>query len=123
MKTFDELDAKQQKKAIDRALGEILNGILEGSIRFNDELNEDGFQAAIDAVCKEAEQMQTPWFAGEYVMDARYKPMHGHVTEDDGLWPVKETLEGMARYDAEDAGYAEPGEQVIHGIAGSNGAA
>ena len=118
MKTFNDLTEKQQKKAVDKALAELLEGILNGSIRFNDELNEDGLQAAIDA----AREQAGPWFNHrQLLMEARYKPMKGHVTEFDGLWPVRETLEGMARCDAEDAGYAEPGEQVVHGIVDGNG--
>lgn len=67
-------------------------------IRFNDELNGDDLQARIDAAAEKAEELQTPWFAGEIML------------EDEA---VKTSLEGMARCDAEDAFYAEPSETVF----------
>ncbi len=118
MKSFDALTQKQQAKAIQKCLERLVEGILEGFVRFNDEMNGDGLQAAIDAAIAEAGRLQTPWFAGEIILHkARFKPMDGHVTDEDGLWPVREALEGMARCRAEDALYAEPGEDVLTGIA------
>jgi hypothetical protein len=45
--------------------------------------------------------MHTPWFASEYILET-----------------CREDLTGMAQCDAEDASYTEPGERIIHGIAG-----
>ena len=95
MKTYQQLTKDQQGKAREKALEELLKAVVEGQIRFNDSLNGDGMQGKIDKACAEAEQMQTPWFAHEYVMDA-----------------VGDDLRGMARCDAEDAIYPE-GERII----------
>ena len=118
MKTYSELTVDQQEKAAELALNSILAAVVEGGIRFTDKHNNDNLQEAIDAAIEEAERMRTPWFAHEHVMGARYKPRQGHITEDDGLWPVGEALRGMASCDAEDALYAEPGEPVVHGVLG-----
>lgn len=85
MKYFDDLTPEQQEKAIEIEAAKLLQAIVEGAIRFNDELNEDGLQAAIDKAVAEAEVMQTPWFAAEYIHDAQYKPCEGHITDDSGL--------------------------------------
>lgn len=99
MKTYTELNPEQQSKAVDRATTDLLRAIVEGAIRFDDKRNGDDFQARIDAACQKAEEMQTPWFAHEYVMDT-----------------CKEEIVGMAQCDAEDALYSEPREVVIAGV-------
>lgn len=100
MKTFDQLNENQQKLAIEKALTSDLEAILNGYLRFNDELNGDNLQARIDAAIEKAEKMKTPWFAHEYIMET-----------------CKDELEGMARCTAEDALYPEAGEFVIEGVA------
>jgi hypothetical protein len=112
VKAYRELTPDQQIEAVNYCLNNLLQSLLNG-IRFNDELNGDNMQAAIDSACQEAEDMRTPWFSHEYIMDARYNPGEGHITEDDGLWPVAETLRGIASCTAEDALYSEPDEYVI----------
>lgn len=119
MKTFEQLTYTEKESARARATDSLLGAIIEGRVRFNDRENKDGFQAAIDAAIEDAEKMQTPWFAGEYIMGARFKPCRGHIRETDGLWPVREWLQSMAWNDAEDALYPEPGEHVVPGIAGA----
>ena len=99
MKTFTELNSKQQIKAIEKCVNELLRDIMEG-IRFNDAENSDDLQARIDKAGEKANAMQTPWFWSEYIMDT-----------------CREDIEGMARCTAEDALYSEPGENVISGIA------
>jgi hypothetical protein len=100
MKTFEQLTPEQQAKAVEKCLANLLEAICEGAIRFNDEANQDDLQKRIDAAFAKAEKMRTPWFAHEYILDT-----------------CREDLEGMARCDAEDALYSEPGERVIRGIA------
>ena len=99
MKTFEQLTPEQQKKAVEKATDNLLTGIVEGYIRFNDEENKDSLQARIDEAWEKAEKMQTPWFAHEYIMES-----------------CGEEIRGMAQCDAEDALYAE-NETVIYGIA------
>lgn len=99
MKRYTDLTPEQQHKAVEKAASEVLTLIVEGAVRFADELNHDDLQARIDAAIEKADEMQTPWFAHEYVMD---------TCRDDIL--------SMARADAEDAWYPE-GETVLEGIA------
>lgn len=96
MRTWTELNKDEQDQALQIATDRILKDVVEGSIRFNDELNEDTLQAEIDQAIGKANRMQTPWFAGEYVFEA-----------------VGDMLEGMAQCDAEDALYPSPEEDII----------
>jgi len=96
MKTWNQLNKEDQNKAINIATNQILEAIVEGSIRFNDKLNNDTLQHDIDIAIEQANKMRTPWFAGEYVIEA-----------------VGETLKGMAQCDAKDSFYPDPTEAVI----------
>jgi len=96
MRTFDDLTGPEQAKARSKALDELLTLVAEGAIRFNDKLNGDGLQARIDAAWKQACDMQTPWFVGEYIME---------TCADD--------LRSMAEADAQDASYPSPDERII----------
>lgn len=53
MKTFEELTDKEKEKAINHYTNELLTVIVQGGVRFNDELNEDALQAS------EGETMKT----------------------------------------------------------------
>ena len=97
MRTYEQLTPAEQDEAVNIAASELLEGILEGAIRFNDALNADDLQARIDTACARAEEMRTPWFAHEYIMDT-----------------CRDEIMGMAQCDAEDALYPEPGERMIH---------
>jgi hypothetical protein len=97
MKTYQALTQEDQAKAREKALVELLEAILSGQIRFNDEANGDDLQARIDKAADEAEKMQTPWFTHEYIMDT-----------------CREDLEAIAGPQAEEALYPEPGEHVIY---------
>jgi hypothetical protein len=97
MKKFNELTEKQQTKALNYFALLILKNIVEDGLRFDDELNHDDFQARIDAAIKKAEDKQTPWFAGELLLE-------------DSV--CKEIIYGMATCDAEDAHYLEEGESI-----------
>lgn len=99
MKTYDELTPEQQERAVEKAAGHLLEDILSGAVRFEGSAEWDNLQARIDAAGAEAERMQTPWFAHEYIMDT-----------------CRDEIMDMARGDAELAVYPE-GEQVISGIA------
>ncbi len=93
MKKFDDLTEKQQAAAEQHFLGILLEHVVSGAVRFNDEMNQDDLQARIDMALDHAERNQTPWFGGEYILEV-----------------AREDLEGMARCDAEDAIYLETGE-------------
>lgn len=117
MKTWNELTEEQRIKAIHKVRSEQLQDITNGTVRFDDEKNGDNLQEAINAAIAEAVENQTPWFAHEYVMEARYNPGEGHITEDDGLWPVSELLQSLAMPIVEEALYPTKDEVTIRGIA------
>jgi hypothetical protein len=96
---FEDLTDDERTAAIEKATESLLTAIVEGAIRFNDELNHDDLQARIDGAFERAEAMQTPWFAGEYVME---------VAGDD--------IRGMASCDAEDAMFPREDVRIIDGI-------
>lgn len=96
MRTFDQLNEEEQKAAEDRCLEDLVGAIVEGAVRFNDEENGDDLQARIDAAAEKSEAMETPWFAGSYILEA-----------------AEEELRGMARCDAEDALYPAASERVV----------
>ena len=100
MKTYDQLSEDEKTRAIEASTNRLLSAICEGVLRFNDELNGDDLQARIDGAFAKAEKMRTPWFASAYVMEA-----------------ARDEIEGMARFDAEDALYPEPHERIINGVA------
>lgn len=86
--SYSRLTKDLKAKAVQHFVSELLVGILEHGIRFNDELNQDDLQARIDKAIAKAEKMQTPWFAHEYILET-----------------CREELEGMASCNAEDAKY------------------
>lgn len=98
MKTylFKDLNSEQQQAAVDYFTARILDHVCSGLIRFNDKLNDDTLQADIDRALAKADEMQTPWFASEYVMET-----------------VGEQLISMAQCDAEGAVYVE-GRLIVH---------
>ncbi len=99
MKTYHQLTDEQKVAAKERALICLLEHVLDGSIRFNDEMNDDDLQKRIDAALAFAEKNHTPWFAGEYIMET-----------------CSDELKSMASCDAENALYSEPDELVIPNI-------
>lgn len=96
MKTYEQLTPEQQAKARSQHVNHLLEAIIEGGLRFNDELNQDDLQARIDAAWAAAEKMQTPWFVSEYIMDT-----------------CRVEIEGMALCNAEDALYAEDDDPIV----------
>jgi hypothetical protein len=101
MKHYDELNEYQKTAALSKARDRLLEAICEGRIRFNDALNGDNLQARIDAAFKQYEDLRTPWFVAEAIMET-----------------CADEIDGMAQCDAEDALYAEPGEVVVSGVIG-----
>jgi hypothetical protein len=96
MRKFSDLTEQEQAAAENKAAEELLRAILDGAVRFNDKLNGDRLQARIDKAVTRADKMQTPWFAHEYIMDT-----------------CAEEIRGMARCNAEDALYLDPGENAV----------
>ena len=75
MKKFDELTENQKNQVINNELGFLLEAIVTGVIRFNDEYNQNDLQARIDKAITKANEMETPWFAHEYIMDTCEKEL------------------------------------------------
>jgi wobble nucleotide-excising tRNase len=96
MREYQELTSAEQGKAEGKALDSLLQAIVEGTLRFNDQRNHDDLQARIDAAQQKAEGMQTPWFAGEYIMET-----------------CRDDLQNMAQCDAIGAFYPDPTETII----------
>ena len=96
MRTFEQLSTDEKKQAINICVVRLTNDIVSG-LRFNDKLNQDNFQASIDKVLAKAEQLRTPWFAGEMLLENN---------------SIREELESMAECDAEDELYPDKGEKV-----------
>ena len=75
MNVFTDLSEQQQEAAVTYHLNNILSDILDGSLVVADILEEnriadrDDIQERIDRAIKRANDMQTPWFAHEYIMD------------------------------------------------------
>ncbi len=96
MKNFNELTELEQKQAVAFFTNRLLNWILDGAIRFNDDLNGDNLQKRIDRAIKRSEEMQTPWFAKEYILDT-----------------CRDDIESMARCEAEDVEYDDAKNEVV----------
>lgn len=112
MKRYDDLTDDQKEQAVNQALNDLLTEICSG-LRYNDEVNGDNLQAMIDAAIGAADRMRTPWFAHEYILEAKFRPFKGHIADDDGLYPVRSQLTSIARSTAEEAFYPEPSDAVI----------
>lgn len=97
MRTYEQLTEVEQKQAQEQELNDLLRDVVEG-LRFDDSMNDDDLQARIDKAMEQAEKMQTPWFAHEYVMDDEY---------------VADSLRSMALNRAIDALYLEDREHCI----------
>ena len=100
MKRYNELTPEQQEAEVEHEVKSLLESLCEG-LRFDDKKNGDDFQQRVDKAIEKAEEMRTPWFAHEYIMDDPY---------------CKETITLMAKSSAEDAMYDRSYERVIHGI-------
>jgi hypothetical protein len=108
MKKFDELTANEQARAIDLEFVALLRYIVEYGAQI---LDEAYAMDAVNEAIEEADLMQTPWFAHEYVRDATYE-------RDGETLKVSDLLRRIATEVAHDHLYAESGEYVVHGIVG-----
>ena len=98
MRTYEQLNGPEQAAAVEYCLTDLLRAILKGGLRFAPSM--DNLQARIDAALDEAERMQTPWFANEYIMES-----------------AGEELRSMAQCNAEDAQYADAGDTLVIRVA------
>jgi len=96
MRQFDELNQTEQADVVDREMVSLLETITEGAIRFNDGLNGDDLQARIDTAQARAEEMRTPWFAHECILDT-----------------CREDIEALARGSLQDCLFASPDEPRV----------
>ena len=96
MRKYEELADVEKSKAFIVCLSRLLKEIVEGQVRFSDALNGDDLQGRIDEAWKKADDMKTPWFAHEYIMEV-----------------AGEDITGMAQCKAEDALYPDEDEDVV----------
>ena len=61
---FIELTEAQQQKVVEETANEMLQFMVETG-----RTGVPGTQRKVDKALRDAERMQTPWFAGEYIMD------------------------------------------------------
>lgn len=92
MKTFNDLSEAQQAVAVRNRLQFLMEMICDGTLKFND----PEIAAAVERAAQKAEDMKTPWFMHEYVMDE----IGTQVTE-------------LAAAEARECLYAEPHEVVM----------
>lgn len=111
MKHYQELTEDEQQAAVTHELDALLVAVIEGAVHFDDTKNGDTLQASIDAAGEAAEANRTPWFMGEYIMEADFTDADGNTES------VEVFLRAMAVTSAEDALYSGQGEHVIAGIA------
>ena len=95
IRTYADLTKEEKAEAISICVDSLLSTILQG-LGFADELNRDNLQARIDAAIQKAEDMFTPWYAADYIMDT-----------------CKEDITDMATCDAEDALYPDENKRCI----------
>lgn len=98
MKRYADLTPTQQQNAKQSCFNDYLQQIIEGELRFNDELYGDDLQSRIDSAFDKANEMQTPWFANEYLCD---DPV------------IIQAIGGLAASHAENAIYLEADEYAI----------
>jgi hypothetical protein len=93
MKRWSELTEPQQSKALTIIEGIILEGLISGQhILIDSEL-----QAKVDNAIEKSEQMQTPWFAGEYVWDVLSEEIKEMAREDSSQYLFLNDYEGVIR--------------------------
>jgi len=97
MRTYAQLNETEQALARSKEVDDLLKAILDEDLRFDDEKNHDDLQARIDGAIISADQMQTPWFAAECIMET-----------------CREDIESLAQASAEDAIYLDAGEHAIY---------
>ena len=103
MRTFEELDQAEKERAFDLFTNKLIGELITGVFRFSADVHEN-LQEAIDGAMDQAERMQTPWFAHEYIADAEY--VGGKVID---------TLRDIAQCDAsESAFYMDDYEYAVH---------
>ena len=66
MKTFSQLNYNEKNKAIQYCLNELIFGIVENRIYFEE---ESEIQKSINTLVDYLERKQTPWFLGEYIFN------------------------------------------------------
>lgn len=93
MREFNELSKVEKQEAIDYMLTRILKAVTEGVEVFDKEI-----QSRIEKAFAKAEQMQTPWFAHEYIME---DPV------------IKKHLQSIAEDDAQKALYRLPTDPEV----------
>jgi len=64
MRTYKELNPQEQEQAQSRCLELVLR-----EVTYDPHVVDDELAKKVELAYERAESMQTPWFAGEYIMD------------------------------------------------------
>lgn len=106
MKTFDQLNPEEQQRAVETVLVMIVRAITNKGITFNDEENGTDLQARIEK-CFDANRMA--------VLGPQTRTP-APTLPDRILSACGQELIGMAKGEAAQAIYTEPGERVVEWI-------
>lgn len=96
---YEDLSEEEKGKALTKCLNELVRLIVEGGIRFDDEKNDEPIQKHIDDAFAKAEGLQTPWFAGEIMLEDKW---------------LYEKLKAFALADAQEAVYPEVETVIVY---------
>ena len=69
MRTYHELNDAEKGQAVQIALNKLLGDLLRYGHGYCDLSHDTDLCTRIDAAIAQAERMQTPWFAHEYILD------------------------------------------------------
>lgn len=82
--TFEQLSAEHKEKAIKYAT----NALLESIVNHGYSCLDDELRATYDRVVEQCEQMRTPWFLAEYIMEN--EELNHFITENAKDWAAEE---------------------------------
>lgn len=108
MRQWKDLDDKEKQQARDIAVNRLMKLIIEYDMKLG-----YGADEAIRGAAILADAAHTPWFVGEFIWEARFKPPEDWDTDEDGFISVGDLLTMLGHADAEDALYPSPGELII----------
>ena len=98
IRKYENLSVKEKQAAVQNMLNQLLDSIMNGEVHFDDEKNGEPIQERIEASVQKAEQLQTPWFATEIIMENEW---------------LRNKLIEIATAEAEQAVYPEADQIVV----------
>ncbi len=96
MKTYKNLTNEEKERAVQMHFNEVLLEMIKLPAFFN---YNDGLYAKLQRAFEKADDMQTPWFVNEFIMDT-----------------CKDDIQHIAELRASDCYYLENGETSMSGV-------